>query len=222
MKAASSGLPSGSLDPHVEHLRAVIARLRVERLGDVGHRRPAFGIDQRRERDTPQLLTQHRSEDRQQLRFELAFGPGLFHQPHRIDDAVARIGIDLEPLLVLGEHLRAFHVDIENAAVDHPHFLGQRQAQRQPGPGRAVGHVGTELVDDAHRVAGADHHRLMGFGDDHHAGDHRHQQHDADDDEVAGVLEDAVHGLTAPAALAEPRAALPAPGASAPAAADRG
>ena len=40
----------------------------------------------------------------------------------RINDAVARIGIDLQALLIVGEHLGALHVEIEHPAIDQAHL----------------------------------------------------------------------------------------------------
>ena len=44
----------------------------------------------------------------------------------RIDDAVAREGVDLEPPLVGRQHLLALHVDVAHALVDPHDVLGER------------------------------------------------------------------------------------------------
>ena len=81
----------------------------------------------------------------------------------RILDAVAREGIDHEPLLVGGDHLLRRVFQIEDALVDADHAVDQRHLEVQ-----------ARLGDDAHRLAEPDHQRLLGLID-------REQRRIADD-----------------------------------------
>ena len=97
-------------------------------------------------------------------------GAGGADHLHRVDDAEAGIGIDVQPQLVGREHLLRFHVDRQQPLV-HPHQpFGEGDAQRQAGSGLAEVGIGAEAVDDADRLAEAQHHGLLGLRDNDDAG----------------------------------------------------
>ena len=94
-----------------------------------------------------QFLPQHGGKDRHELGFELHFGSGALHHPYRIDDAVTGIGIDLQALLVVGQHLLPGHVEIEHPPIDQLHHFNEGDAELHPCTGLAVRHLGLELVE---------------------------------------------------------------------------
>ena len=123
-----------------------------------------LGREQRRERLLAELVADFRAEDRPQLLVELLLGAGADVHQQRIDDPVAREGIDLEPALVGREDLLALHVDVLDALVDPDDLVDERDAEgdaRARGADRPAGLV---LVEDPHRLAEADDDRLLGLG----------------------------------------------------------
>ena len=79
-----------------------------------------------------------------------AIEPERLIEPQRIDDLVAREGIDHEPLLVGGDDFLRRIFEIENALVDIDHVVDERHLVIEAG-----------LGDHAHRVAEAQHQRLL-------------------------------------------------------------
>ena len=72
----------------------------------------------------------------------------------RVVDAIAREGVDHEPLLVRGDHFLRGVLQVEDALVDIDHAVDQRDLEVQP-----------RLGDDAHRLAEPDHEREPGLVD---------------------------------------------------------
>ena len=122
-----------------------------------------------------------RSEERVEQALKPILGARRNIHPQRIDDAIAREGINLEPALVGREHLLALHVDIADALVDPHHVLDEGNGEVQPRLGRAELLAGPVAIDDPHRLAEADHDPLTSFGDDRYRSEDREQQSEGDD-----------------------------------------
>src|SRR3546814_2905724 len=74
-----------------------------------------------------------RTEDCRQLLLQPLLGPDRGVHPHRIGDAKAREGVDLQTLLVGRQHLLALHVDAQDALVDLLDRIGEGHTDDEPG-----------------------------------------------------------------------------------------
>ena len=93
-------------------------------------------------------------------------------EQQRVFDAIADEGVDLEPLIVGDQHFLALIVERQDALVDINHAINE---------GRAC--VKTGIVDEvAHRLAEAQHQRLLGRIDGEQR-ERREDDHDDDRDE---------------------------------------
>src|SRR3546814_6300899 len=86
-------------------------------------------LEQGREGALAKLVAQRRTEDRRKLRLQFLFGADRGVHAHRIGDAEAREGVDLQPLLVGRKHLLALHVHAEDALVDILDAVGERSEE---------------------------------------------------------------------------------------------
>ena len=94
-------------------------------------------------------------------------------EQQRIDDAVARKGIDHEPLLIGGGHLLRRRIEVEDALVEVVDRLHHRDLPVQPRVGDDL-HRLAELEHDGLLVLVHDEQREVGGrrnrADDHHEG----------------------------------------------------
>ena len=117
---------------------------------------------------------EHLAHVRDEQRGQPVAGPvlvahGLIHA-QRIDDAVAGEGVDLEPLLVGGDHLLGRHVEIEDPGVEIGHLLQEGDLPVQ-----------AWLFDHALRIAVLHHERLFGLVDrEQAAARYRAQDHEGE------------------------------------------
>ena len=160
----------GGLDPHVDDLHAILPRFAIKRGADFAHHLAAFRREQRLEGVAAQLLPQHRGKDRLELLDHLGGGAAGADHLHRIDDAEAGEGVDLQPEAIRGEHLLAVHLHREHASVDPDDILDERNAEGEAGAGVAEIRAGGEAVDHPDGVAEAHDHALFGFRNDDDAG----------------------------------------------------
>ena len=89
-----------------------------------------------------ELVAHLRAEDRLELVRQLLLGPCTDIHQQRIDDAVAREGVDLEPALVGRQHLLALHVDVLHALVDPDDLIDERNREGEAGAGAPIGRPG--------------------------------------------------------------------------------
>ncbi len=126
----------------------------VDLAGDGLHQRLALvahhGGKARAAEHAPKRGFEHRADSRAGD----ALVAQALEEQQRVDDLVAREGIDHEPLLVGGDHLLAGGVDIENALVEELDVLDERDLELQ-----------TRLGDDALRIAEFEHERLLRLAD---------------------------------------------------------
>ena len=172
----------GAADAHVDDLDAERPRIVIELIAHQRAELLALVAHHVGERRGAEHAAQRRVEQDSELRTGASGADGLI-ELERIDDAVAREGIDHEPLAGLAgagiefvlarrDHLLGRRFDVENAFVDIDHAVDERHF-----------HVQSRFGDDAHRIAEAHHQRLPGLVDGeegavaHEDGD---QQHDGE------------------------------------------
>jgi hypothetical protein len=134
------------LDAHVDDLGAILAGDPVQRVLDIVHHLAALGAEQGGEGLAAELVAQRRGEDRPQLVRDVLRGLRRDVHAQRIDDPVAGEGVDLQPLLVGGEHLLVVHPDRLDALVDPDDLLEEGDARGEAGAGLAEGSFGRYLL----------------------------------------------------------------------------
>jgi len=201
------------LDPHIDDLRPVLTRLRIERVANIAHRITAIGGQQAGKGAPAQFLTQNRAQDRGQLGVEPTFIARAADHFDRLNDAITRIGIDLQTLLIAGEDLFVVHIEVEHPALHHLHPVDKRDAVPKARAGLAKGIIGIVHIDDDTRFTCTDDHRLLDFRRHKQGRDQRNRRGDKPKDrDFVGFLH--LWHLTALPQLRQGRgcAALPARG----------
>ena len=127
-------------------------------------------------------------------------------ETQRIDDAVAREGIDVDPLLIGEQNLLHRRIQIENTPVEVLDVLDERHFELQPG-----------LAFDADRIAELQDQRLLRLPYGKRGAQQQDDRDDGDDGDDDRACSDSSRGLLPPplqfrrAADKEPRPGRPRP-----------
>jgi len=148
---------------------------------------PSFRGQERRELHPTEFIAHFRAKNRPELIRQLLLGTCTDIHQQRVDNAVTREGVDLEPALVGRQHLLALHVDVLHALVDPDQLIHERNPESEACAGSADRPAGLILVQDRNRLAEADDNRLLRLGHDWHACEHERQ-----DDEAEGCRQQRV------------------------------
>ena len=128
----------GAADAHVDHLDAVGLRFAVDQLADARHQFGALVAHDVGEGHLAEHAAQRRVEQDRELRVGALDRAERLIEAQRILDAVAREGVDHEPLLVGRDDFLRRRFKIEDALVDGDDGVDERQLE-----------VKARLADDA-------------------------------------------------------------------------
>src|SRR5271166_5789789 len=158
----------GALNAHVDDGEAKALGAGDHLVADVGHQRVALVAHDVGDRGPRQRAPERRVQHAAELRVGAAGVEDGLVKEERIGDAVAHERVDLKPLVVRHQHFLALVVERENALVDVDNRVDERPLEVKA---RSADQV-------AHRLAEAQHQRLLDRVDD----EYRHRGQNDDDD----------------------------------------
>ena len=169
----------GAADTGVHHVDAVARRLVVDQIADARHQFGALVAHHLDEGRFAEHAAQRRIEQNIELRVGGDFRTERLEEAQRILDAIAREGVDHQPLLVGGDHFLRRRFQVEDALVDIDHAVDERHLDVQ-----------ARLVDHAHHFTQPHHQRLLGLIDgEQRAVEHDQRGEDEDGDDAADEIE---------------------------------
>ena len=169
----------GAADPDVDDGNAERVGLPTELVAHASHQLRALVAHHLNERALAEHAPHRRNQQGREPRIGALDRAHRLEELQRVIDAIAREGIDHEPLLVGGDDLLRLRLEVENALIDVDHAVDQRELHVEPG-----------LGDDTHRLAEPDDQRLLGLMHGEQAAIAQERQKDRDDDQdTAGKTE---------------------------------
>ena len=175
----------GAIEPHLVDLDAERLGLGCDfALDDVEDVAALLG-QQRPERNLPELTPRRRADELGKLRVRRLARAQRLVEAQRIDDAIARVRLHFEPLLIAHDHLLERRLEQERARRCDVDAVDERRLELEP-----------RLVDDADRRAEPDNETLFALVDDidRRGGDVECERGEAERDQRRAALHFAAPG----------------------------